>query len=248
MDQSQNEHLKIQTEDGVLMITLDRPPANAIDMKASRDLGDILLSFRDDPTLHAVIFTGGGTRFFCPGWDLKCDYGEDRTRVNYGVGGFGGFQELPHLNKPVIFGINGICCGGGLEIALCGDILVATDHATFSLPEVRIGTHAPAACIALPKRIPYHIAMEMLLTGRWLDALEAHRWGLVNHVVPSEALISKCWEIARTIRERSPEGHTAAKEIACESEDMKRQDALNKVKARQCCSIAADIVKSSKTT
>ena len=138
MDHHRNEHLKIQAEDGVLMITLDRPPANAIDMKVSRDLGDILLSFRDDPALHAVIFTGSGTRFFCPGWDLKSDYGEDRTRVNYGVGGFGGFQELPHLNKPVIFGINGICCGGGLEIALCGDILVAAEHATFSLPEVRI--------------------------------------------------------------------------------------------------------------
>ncbi|WP_395660835.1 enoyl-CoA hydratase-related protein [Aestuariivirga sp.] len=247
MDHHRNEHLKIQAEDGVLMITLDRPPANAIDMKVSRDLGDILLSFRDDPALHAVIFTGSGTRFFCPGWDLKSDYGEDRTRVNYGVGGFGGFQELPHLNKPVIFGINGICCGGGLEIALCGDILVAAEHATFSLPEVRIGTHAPAACIALAKRIPYHIAMEMLLTGRWFDAREAHRWGLVNHVVPSEALLAKCWEIARTITGRSPEVYAVAKEIVRESEDMKRRDALNKLKARQFRSVAAEIAKCSKT-
>ena len=241
MDLSRNEHLKIQAEDGVLLITLDRPPANAIDMKASRDLGDILLAFREDPALHVVIFTGSGTRFFCPGWDLKCDYGEDRTKVNYGVGGFGGFQELPHLNKPAIFGINGICCGGGLEIALCGDILVAADHATFSLPEVRIGTHAPAAYIALPKQIPYHIAMEMLLTGRWFDAQEAHRWGLVNHVVRPEALLAKCWEIARTIVARSRGGYATVKEIVRESEDMKRQVALNRVKARQFRSVAIEV-------
>lgn len=229
------------------MITLDRPPANAIDMKVSRDLGDILLSFRDDPTLHVVIFTGSGTRFFCPGWDLKCDYGEDRTRVNYGVGGFGGFQELPHLNKPVIFGINGICCGGGLEIALCGDIVVAAEHARFSLPEVKIGTHAPAACVALPKRIPYHIAMEMLLTGRWLDAQEAHCWGLVNHVVPSDVLVSKCWDIARKITARSPKDYAAVKEVIRESEDMRRQDALNKIKARQFRSFMAELAECADT-
>ena len=104
---------------------------------------------------------------------------------DYGVGGFGGLQELPHLNKPVIAAVNGICCGGGLELALSCDIILAADHATFALPEIRSGTVADAASIKLPKRIPYHIAMEMLLTGRWIDAEEAHRWGLVNRILPA---------------------------------------------------------------
>ena len=89
--------------------------------------------------------------------------------------------------------------------------------------------------------------MEMLLTGRWFDAREAQRWGLVNHVVPSEAVLAKCWEIARKITGRSPEVYAVAKEIVRESEDMKRQDALNKLKARQFRSVAAEIAKCSKT-
>ena len=149
------------------------------------------------------------------------------------VGGFGGFQELPHLNKPVIFAINGICCGGGLEIALCGDILIAADHARFAFPEIKVGTYAPAACIALPKRIPYHIAMEMLLTGRWFDAQEAHRWGLVNHVVPADKLMDKAWEIARHLAKGPPLVFAATKEIVRDAEDKKFQDALNKVNAKQ---------------
>jgi crotonobetainyl-CoA hydratase len=95
-----------------------------------------------------------------------------------GSAAFGGLQELPHMNKPVICAVNGICFGGGLEIALSCDIILAAEHATFALPEIRSGTVADAASIKLPKRIPYHIAMEMLFTGRRLDAGEAHRWGL----------------------------------------------------------------------
>ncbi len=91
-------------------------------------------------------------------------------------------QELRGLNKPVIAAVNGICCGGGLELALSADIILAADHASFALPEIRSGTVADAASVKLPKRIPHHIAMEMLFTGRWLDAAEAARWGLINHI------------------------------------------------------------------
>ena len=125
-----------------------------------------------------------GEKFFCPGWDLKAAAGGDAVDGDYGVGGFGGLQELPHLDKPVIAAVNGIACGGGLELALSCDIILAAEHATFALPEIRSGTVADAASIKLPKRIPYHIAMEMLLTGRWIDADEAHRWGLVNRDPP----------------------------------------------------------------
>src|SRR6056297_3006358 len=156
----------------VLEVTLDRPKANAIDLATSRIMGDVFAGFRDDPDLRVAIVTGAGDKFFCPGWDLKAAAEGDAVDGNYGVGGFGGLQELPRMNKPVIMAINGICCGGGLELALSGDILLAADHATFALPEIRSGTVADAASVKLPKRMPYHIAMEMLLTGRWLEAEE----------------------------------------------------------------------------
>ena len=229
-----SEHVKVHREGGVLQVTLDRPPANAIDAPVSRALGDVMLSFRDDPELRVAIFTGGGEKFFSAGWDLKVaeteiDEVDERA---YGVGGFGGIQELPHLDKPVICAINGICCGGGLEVALSGDILIAAEHATFALPEITVGTYAPSACIALPKRIPYHIAMEMLLTGRWFDTEEAYRWGLINHVVPADELMDKTWEMARLLAGGPPLVHAATKEIVRDAENKKFHDALNKVNAK----------------
>lgn len=229
-----SEYVKTRCEGGVLQVTLDRPPANAIDAPVSRALGEVMLSFRDDPELRVAIFTGGGEKFFSAGWDLKVAETEidEVDERDYGAGGFGGIQELPHLDKPVICAINGICCGGGLEVALSGDILIAAEHATFALPEITVGTYAPSACIALPKRIPYHIAMEMLLTGRWFDTEEAYRWGLINHVVPADTLMDKTWEMARLLAGGPPLVHAATKEIVRDAEDKKFQDALNKVNAK----------------
>ena len=229
-----SEYVKTRCEGGVLQVTLDRPPANAIDAPVSRALGEVMLSFRDDPELRVAIFTGGGEKFFSAGWDLKAAETEidEVDERDYGAGGFGGIQELPHLDKPVICAINGICCGGGLEVALSGDILIAAEHATFALPEITVGTYAPSACIALPKRIPYHIAMEMLLTGRWFDTEEAYRWGLINHVVPADTLMDKAWEMARLLAGGPPLVHAATKEIVRDAEDKKFQDALNKVNAK----------------
>lgn len=222
-----------EAREGVLTITLDRRPANAIHGPASRAIGDIVLAFRDDPDLRVLLFTATGEKFFCPGWDMKSDDDGFDESIDMGVGGFGGFQDIPHLNKPVIFAVNGICCGGGLEIAMDADIIIAAEHATFSLPEANIGTHAPAACIALPKRIPHHIAMEMLLTGRWFDAAEAYRWGLVNHVVPKDKLMEKAWEIANHLAKGPPLVFAATKEIVRDAENLKFQDALNKVNVGQ---------------
>ncbi len=137
------------------------------------------------------------------------------------------------MNKPVIAAVNGICCGGGLELALSCDIILAADHATFALPEIRSGTVADAASIKLPKRIPYHIAMEMLLTGRWIDAEEAHRWGLVNRVVQAETLLDHAWDMARLIASGPPLVMAAIKEVVRDAEDSKFQDALNRVTRRQ---------------
>ena len=149
------------------------------------------------------------------------------------MGGFGGMQELPRLNKPIIAAVNGICCGGGLEIALSTDIILAAEHATFALPEIRSGTVADAASIKLPKRIPYHIAMEMLLTGRWLDADEAHRWGFVNEVIAADKLLDRAREMAQLIASGPPLVMAAIKEIVRDAEDAKFQDAMNRITQRQ---------------
>ncbi|UWR80149.1 crotonobetainyl-CoA hydratase [Phaeobacter inhibens] len=229
--------IRTRRDGPILEITLDRPKANAIDLKTSVAMGEVFRDFRDDPELRVAILTGGGEKFFCPGWDLKAAADGDAVDGNYGVGGFGGLQELRDMNKPVIAAVNGIACGGGLELALSADMIVAADHATFALPEIRSGTVADAASIKLPKRIPYHIAMELLLTGRWFDAEEAHRWGLVNEIVTAGHLLDRVWELARLLASGPPLVYAAIKEIVRDAEDSKFQDAMNRITKRQLRSV-----------
>ncbi|MEL7080256.1 MAG: carnitinyl-CoA dehydratase [Pseudomonadota bacterium] len=225
--------IRLRQEGAILEVTLDRPKANAIDLETSRRMGDVFAAFRDDPDLRVAIVTAAGEKFFCPGWDLKAAADGDAVDGDYGVGGFGGLQELRDLNKPVIAAVNGICCGGGLELALSADMILAVEDATFALPEIRSGTVADAASIKLPKRIPYHIAMELLLTGRWFDADEAHRWGIVNEVLPRDQLLDRTWELAHLIASGPPLVYAAIKEIVRDAEDSKFQDALNRVTNRK---------------
>lgn len=217
----------------VLEVVLDRPKANAIDLETSRLMGEVFTEFRDDPDLRVALLTGAGEKFFCPGWDLKAAADGDAVDGDYGKGGFGGLQELRGLNKPVIVAVNGICCGGGLELALSGDIILSADHASFALPEIKSGTVADAATLKLPKRIPYHIAMEMLFTGRWLEAEEAARWGLVNRLIPSADLMTEARKMADELAAGPPLVFAAIKEIAREAEDMKFNDALNRITRSQ---------------
>jgi len=222
--------IKTQRRGAVLEVTLDRPKANAIDLVTSRIMGEVFTEFRDDPELRVAIITGGGEKFFCPGWDLKAAADGDAVDGDYGKGGFGGLQELRGLNKPVIAAV---ACGGGLELALSADIILAADHAQFALPEIRSGTVADAASVKLPKRIPYHIAMELLLTGRWFDAEEAHRWGLVNRIVTADALMVEARKMADDLASGPPLVFAAIKEIVREAEDMKFQDAMNRITRSQ---------------
>ncbi|RVT85536.1 crotonobetainyl-CoA hydratase [Rhodobacteraceae bacterium CCMM004] len=217
----------------VLEVTLDRPKANAIDLATSREMGEVFTAFRDDPDLRVAVLTGGGDKFFCAGWDLKAAADGDAVDGDYGKGGFGGLQELRGLNKPVIAAINGIACGGGLELALSADILLAAEHASFALPEIRSGTVADAATLRLPRRIPYHIALEMLFTGRWIDAEEAHRWGLVNRILPAADLMDATRALADELAAGPPLVFAAIKEIVREAEDLKFQDALNRITRSQ---------------
>ena len=225
--------IKTRREGAILEVTLDRPKANAIDLATSRIMGDIFAEFRDDPELRVAILTASGEKFFCPGWDLKAAADGDAVDGNYGQGGFGGLQELRDMNKPVIAAINGIACGGGLELAISADMIIAADHASFALPEIRSGTVADAASIKLPKRIPYHIAMELLLTGRWFDAEEGHRWGLINEVVLADKLMDRAWELARLIASGPPLVYAAIKEVVRDAEDSKFQDALSRITQRK---------------
>jgi len=223
---------RTRREGAVLELTLDRPKANAIDLVTSRIMGLAFRAFRDDDSLRVAILRAEGEKFFCPGWDLKAAAGGDAVDGDYGVGGFGGLQELPNLNKPVIAAVNGICCGGGLELALSADLILCSDTATFALPEIRSGTVADAASIKLPKRIPYHVAMDLLLTGRWFDADEAFRWGIVKEVTRPSDLLHKAWDLARLLESGPPLVYAAIKEVVREAENMRFQDALNRITRR----------------
>lgn len=231
------EALTIVKDGGIWEITLNRPKANAIDLATSRQMGELFMNFRDDPEARVAILRAEGDKFFCAGWDLKAAAGGDAVDGDYGIGGFGGLQELGNMNKPVICAVNGICCGGGFELALSCDLILAAETASFALPEIRSGTVADAASIKLPKRIPYHVAMDLLLTGRWMDAGEAQKWGIVKDIVADADLREAAWDLARLLESGPPLVYAAIKEVVREAEDMKAQDALNKVSKRQLATV-----------
>jgi crotonobetainyl-CoA hydratase len=216
----------------VLEVTIDRPKANAIDAATSRIMGDVFAGFRDDDALRVAILTATGDRFFCPGWDLKAAAAGEPPDADYGVGGFGGLQQLPGLNKPVIGAINGLAFGGGFEIALSCDLLIVAEHATFALPEINSGTVADAASIKLPRRIPFHVAMDLLLTGRRIDAREAKQWGLVNEIVPAEQLMTRARELAQQLAAGPPLVFAAIKEIIRETTHLSIEQAFEQVTRR----------------
>jgi crotonobetainyl-CoA hydratase len=228
-----SEVVKTKRVGGILEVTLDRPKANAIDLVTSRLMGETFKEFRDDPDLRVAIIRTAGDKFFSAGWDLKAAADGDAVDSNYGVGGFAGLQELRGLNKPVIAEVNGMAVGGGFELALSADLIYASDHSSFALPEIRAGTLADAATLKLPRRIPYHIAMELLYTGRWMDVNEAHRWGLVNEILPADKLSERVWQVAEQLEAGPPLVFATIKEVAREAEGMKFQDALNRITKRQ---------------
>jgi crotonobetainyl-CoA hydratase len=217
----------------ILEVTIDRPKANAIDAVTSRIMGETFAAFRDDPELRVAILTSTGEKFFCPGWDLKAAAEGEAPDSNYGVGGFGGLQELPGLNKPVICAVNGLAFGGGFEIMISCDIIIAAEHATFALPEIRSGTVADAATIKLPRRIPYHVAMELLFTGRVMDTKEAKHWGLINEVVPADQLMTRARAIAVQLADGPPLVFAAIKEIDRATSHLTVQQAFDLVTKRK---------------
>ncbi len=226
--------VRTRRDGGVLEVTLDRPKANAIDLATSRLMGEVFADFRDDPELRVAVLQTEGEKFFSAGFDLKAAAAGDAVDGDYGVGGFGGLQELPDLNKPVIAAVHGMAVGGGFEIALSCDLVYASAGVRFGLPEINAGTLADAATIKLPKRMPYHVAMELLLTGRWMEVEEAHRWGLVNEVLADhDALMERVWDVARLLESGPPLVFAAIKEVARAAEGAPFQEVLDQVTGRK---------------
>ena len=218
------EPLHVTRDGPILEITLDRPKANAIDAATSRIMGALFCQFRDDPKLRVAIVTGAGERFFSAGWDLAAAAEGEAIDGDYGPGGFAGLTELHDLNKPVIAAVNGLAVGGGFELALACDLVLAAEHAQFFLPEALVGVLADAACLRLPKRLPRPLAMELLLTGRRMGADEAARWGLVNAVTPKEALMDKAREYADAIVRAAPLSIAAVKQVTRATEALDLQE------------------------
>lgn len=229
--------IRTERRGAVLEVTIDRPKANAIDAATSRIMSDIFAGFRDDPELRVAILTAAGEKFFCPGWDLKAAAAGEAPDVDYGVGGFGGLQELKGLNKPVICAVNGLAFGGGFEIMISCDIIIAAEHATFALPEINSGTVADAATIKLPRFIPYHVAMEMLFTGRRIDTAEAKQWGIVNEIVPANVLMARAREVAAQLADGPPLVYACIKEIARETMHLPIHEAFHMVTKRKLKSV-----------
>jgi len=216
---SHPEPVTAAVEGETLVVTLDRPKANAIDVATSRALYAAFDRLRRDPALRAGILTAAGDRFFSAGWDLKAAAAGEGIEADHGPGGFAGITEFFDIGKPVIAAVNGLALGGGFELVLAADLVVAAEHAEFALTEVTLGLVADAGgLLRLPARLPRPIAAEYLLTGRRIGAAEAARWGLVNRVVPAPGLMTAARELAAGICAAAPLAVAAVLEILRETE------------------------------
>jgi len=227
--------VKVMRTGAVLELGLDRPKVNAIDAATSRELNRAFADFRDNPELRVAIITGGGCRIFSAGWDINAGatHGEGED-ADFGEGGFAGLDIVFGMNKPVIAAVNGVAVGGGVEIVLACDLVVAAEHVTFSLPETALGVMADAGGVQrLPRRLPRNIALEMLYTGRKMNATEAAGWGLVNRVVPADEVMRTARDYAHLISTGAPLSVSAIKEVVRSIEGLSEEQALQAVRKRK---------------
>ncbi len=220
------EAVRVTRHGSVLEVVLDRPKANAIDAATSRALNDAWALLRDDDELRVGVLTGGGDRFFSAGWDLKAAAGGEGMDADFGPGGFGGLENPIGLLKPVIAAVNGMAVGGGFELALGADLIIMEEQARFALMEVHHGILAESAAIRLPRRMPYHVAMELMLTGRWMESDEALRWGLVNRVVPAAQSLPAALALAQELAAAAPLPLRAIKDVAVQTWGMTEGEAM----------------------
>ncbi|WP_372966273.1 enoyl-CoA hydratase-related protein [Marinobacter sp.] len=226
-----NKNLRVTRNGMVLEIVLNRPKANAIDAKLSREMGEIFAKFRDDPELRVAILTGAGEKFFCGGWDLNAVADGEEYTGDFGEGGFGGFPEMDSLLKPVICAVNGYALGAGFEMLLRSDFVIASDNAQFWLPEAQVGVAPDIATFLLPKMMPRVKAMELLLTSKHLTAQEAADLGLVNSVVPQAELMDEARKLAQRILKSAPLSVAAIKEVVRETETQSFNESYRNLRA-----------------
>jgi crotonobetainyl-CoA hydratase len=234
------EAVRTEVVDGVLVVTLDRPTANAIDVPTSLALYDAFARLEDDADLRVGIVTGAGERFFSAGWDLKAAAAGEAVDADHGPGGFAGLTELFDRSKPVIAAVNGLALGGGLELALAADLMVVAEHAELALPEVRVGVVADSGgLLRLPRRLPDAVARELLLTGRRMTADEAARWGLANRVVPAGTLVESALELAGQITAGAPLAIAAIQEVLAATAGLDVRDAFTRMRSGDLAAYAA---------
>ena len=221
-----NDSVNYEIHGEVVLITLDRPKANAIDVKTSYELGEAFIRFRDDYNLRAAVITGAGDRFFCGGWDLKAASEGEAIDADFGPGGFAGLTELWDLNKPVIAAVNGLAVGGGFELALAADLIIASTSAEFFVPEATLGLIPDSGgVLRLPRRLPKPVAMDMLMTGRRMGVEEAKHYGLVNRSCDQDDLINDALEWAHQISNSAPLSLAAIKSVMRSTEMMGLEEA-----------------------
>lgn len=210
----------------VLLITLKRPKANAIDAATSHLMGQVFIDFGKDPSLRVAVITGSGARFFSAGWDLKAAAEGEAVDADFGAGGFAGLTELWNLNKPVIAAVNGYAAGGGFELALAADLIIAANHAQFFLPEATLGIIPDSGgVLRLPRRLPQAIAMDMLMTGRRMAVPEAMHFGLINRHCETEELISQALAWAQEIALSAPLSLASIKAVTRSTQGMALEQA-----------------------
>lgn len=220
-----------EKKEHIAYVTLNRPEVmNALHPPAHEELWEVWCDFRDDPEMWVAILTGAGDRAFSAGNDLKyqATHAGEAVTTMLPPGGFGGITNRFDCYKPIIAAVNGYALGGGFEIALSCDIIIAAEHARFGLPEPTVGLSPGAGGIhRLPRQVPLKIAMGMLLTGRHITVQEAYRVGLVNEVVPLGDLIPCAERWAKEIMRCAPLAIRANKEGAMKGLDIPLEAAMN---------------------
>ena len=210
------EFATYEKEGRIATVTINRPERmNALHPPANLELHDIWNDFQNDSEVWIGILTGSGDRAFSAGNDLKYTAEHGLGGVRVGESGFGGLVKRMDCWKPIIAAVNGFALGGGFEMALACDIIIAADHARLGLPEPRVGLMAGAGGVhRLPRMMPQKIALGYILTGRHMTAQEAHRWGIVNEVVPLADLMPTVHRWAQDILEGAPLSIRASKQAA----------------------------------
>ncbi len=215
--------IDLAVEDGIALITINRPDRlNAMDAAHYQALSDAWTTVRDDPQIRVALVTGAGDRAFSVGADLKSFITRAPELAELML-----TQRGQLLNrgrevwKPVVAAVNGFCLGGGMTLLLATDIRIAATHATFGVSEVKRGIFAAnGGTQRICQQLPHSVAMELLLTGDSIDAQTTERWGLINRVVPKEALLKAAFEVARKIARNAPLAVQATKELALRSRDV----------------------------